>query len=1717
MASYTGTIAVKIKARLLGHTPIGDGFLDITKRVAFADGASSTFTFTESTDGSLSSLEFSIFTMFPNSTLDWSAYPGADVDAKAQAALDDHTYQLEIPSRTEVEVYEGGVLIFGGVVTDVSRESTGGGQGTGSAIITKVKCSDYTALLDEVVISQYKAPYDTLDHELIRGGYATDREKNGIKITKISDGDNGSGKRRITVSLIDSHDLIVGQQVVIDRTTNYNQTWTVYSVDSVVSYTAENTALTYTGVADESSGRSTPYTASFFTDIRTTDPYSNTSYSLDIDYTTYVEENTNERRFSPITYLPDAGFPAQLGAKSWIPLSNPKSESGRSSFDPRAMDARKDLRVARVDSEIVERYIVRSVGSYNTTSDYIDFTTIGNHSLSDGQVVSLGNIEYNNPGTYSPGFRVATTGATNVRAYTPVDPGFTLRSSGPITAVSTDGTYATYTATNTFFAGDPVGIYGVTQSGSSGTLNIAYSVVEEATPTTFKIKNSSTNTWTSGGYAYVSYIEVAQTQFVQAHAKKYKIISAKRENGVTTIWHNGPASWFDINDVIHVSGSSAYDGKFIVSQVGDGAASASSPFHVFSAYRNSNLVEMGVAGQTTPWDLAYNSRTKKATHPFKVGDIVDVSISGPYSGLGGTGLTITELRGGLYIVYVKNGTNSNFKTWYPLNKTQRGASTIALSTAGYSYVQFTDSRTDDGDGPQTIGKSAIITTFNYAWPASAGGGRAAAPTGPTYGNDYPFVTMPDDTLTYIGGRQAVSFTASKEQGLSSSRIADLESYSFNGATQIMTITTKHAHGFAIGETVVLRFTSITSNFNDNPRTVTSATALTFTLDFNGGPILAGGSGSPTGTAIGHGIGFRSMSKSTTVACLIRPATLSGDPKTIWHHGSLGGSSPGRKELKLNTSGNIVYFDTQTTNSSAGINSGISVAAGETAIIYFSYDHATGDLTFQKNDETVVKQLAAVTPADTGHENLTIGYGYGPGAPRNYFDSLADNSSIPRHFFDGLIGDVFIFDRALGDTEREQFVAWMAHWYTRGDLLNEDSDYRYLANLPGKSEASKLKEPFNGMTLRQALDYLAKKTGCQYWVDADKKLHYKLREVKNYVSNPFFEDAFGNAGTTGWTLNGFTATSRTGGPYGYGYALTATGATVKRAQSKKFDVSAGEVLWGSAMIKSTNASHPRLKIRFYNAGGTQVGSDVTIGGALSSADVWEKMWGMCTVPNTAGITQAALIFEHAAQSYTDYWSSPFVTKITGEFGFADYGVAPGSAAEYMFDSVLTGIIPLKPFESPNNISQAGSVTNRVHVYAGAIASDANGDLTTADVITGQVIRFTFDYVQGVWQTHGKIVESSTVKTEVETQEDAASIAATQFSSSGKTLQSFEFSHPTHASDGRLTTGSIIPYLWSQVGIAEPIVVKSQQTEIVGGEIYYRVTLGSEPAFTNGAVILVQRDELTQNLGPGQLQFTKPGPITNLVANTIDVDGKPTTADLSIALRWVFDKNDPRNKLFTNFEVQRRREELKQEVKTRKHLRKPPTSGSATAISRTAAAIGGVSTVSIVFAGNLAISQDAFITIKGWSIKGEKNGSLNGTWEIQSVAQASGLTTVTFQIYAGASLPITAISKTKANAPTNINFSWYETVKTVKTAWGDLLTADKQAIVNSNYTDSSAPFNYRYQYRVRAITKDSDGGIRRGDWTYLPNNYANTTDKSAWIYVTRDLNVSGSPAITSEDTP
>lgn len=1684
--NYTGTITIKIKPKLLNHTPVGDGFFDITRRVSFSEGGSdSAFTFTESSDGSLGEAEFSMFTMFPISITPWSSYTGATVDDKVQAALNDHTFDFEIPARTEVQVYEDATLIFGGIVTEVSRVREGG------TITTKVKCSDYTALLDEIVIDRYKAPFETYDYQLIRGGYLTDKNKNGVKITKLVDGSSGGGSptRVITVTLDDAHDLTVGQKVDIDRTTNYNGTWTIASIVSVVSYTATS-ASGYTGVADETSGRSTPWTISFFEDVNKTDPYTGLAISHGINYdsptstTGYVVTGGSDWRFSPINYNPDALFPEKLGAKIFLPLSEGKSDNGRASVDPRALDSEERLRLYRLDNEIQERYIVTEFGTYNAAGNYIDIGTISDHNFESGQILSLGNVDANRPGDYTAGFRGNRQAAKTLRIETNVDPGLSVRSA-TITGATADGTYVTYTCANTFQIGSPVGISGITESGSDGSLNIAYSVIEEATATTFKIRNATSNTYTSGGTAYVSFVMLNSPQTISAREKRLKIIAAQRVGSITTLWYDSATKFFNVGDVVQINESSSYDGRFTVTESGSAEGNSGKPFRVRQLARTNNLSYVIIASNAKGYPI-YNA------HPFNKGDVVDITLPSPYTSMSASGVTITgegapnKSMFSAILYYPQTASNQKFST---LTSAQIASSSVTFTTKTLSYIKFVDDRADTVNSARAVPAGAHIAVPYYAWEAVASGSRTAATPGTS------FITMPNDSITYVGGRQGVDFEASEYMGIGTTKTAEIAFVQRVSST--VTIYTKAPHTFIEGETVTIAADSPYTGLNGS-YTISEATKGTFTYTLAGTAISKTAA---TGSASSVGTGFYATGRNMTSICVVKPESLpsSGQYYTIWHHGSV--TTGQRRELQINDSGAVCFMTINNSGSTERFTSTLSLVAGETAILYVSYNSTSGALTLQKNDETA-QTTTVTTKAVTGLGNFTVGHGY-------------TNAGVAGSFYDGIVGNIYILDRVLNSTERDQLVSWMAHYFTISDLLAETNTYRYLADHPGKVEVNRAKEPFNGMTLRQAMDYICRKTGSQYWVDPSKKLHYQRRDVKNLVENPTFEDKFGNSSSNEWDFGGaFALSSRDSGPYGYGYSATATGSTESIARSQYFAVTANEVYFGSAMIKSSDVAKTRLKIRFYDASNVQVGAEKTLGSAVSVNNEWERMWGMVKVPSTAGIVKAALIFHHTSHtlSYTDYYANPRVVKITSEYGFADYGIAPGASVEMLFDTDLNAILPMKTFESPQNISQQGTQANRLYLYGKATTVDQSNSIITPYVQTGQVIRYTFDYVQGVWDTHGKIIEASKTDTAPESVEDAVLSANAFWAENGQSLESYEFDHPNNASAGKLTVGSVIPYLWSEVDIIEPLVVKSQTVTVLGGEIYYKVQLAGEPAFQKNAIILVQKEYLTENLGTGKVRFMTPTRVSNFVVQSVDNDGKQTTVGQNVVMTWSIDRTDPRNKNISYYEVEERKQKLVQSrLSSGSNM---PSTG--TVLTRSAASAGEAAVVKLTFSKSTGIDVGAFITVAGGQIgkKTATNPSIAGTYEVRSVE--NGGKTITYNQYAPATGSIAQITaKTRAKLGASIVVTWYEKVGAdTKSSWQGLAQPKDTEYIYSGGTATSAgtgvDVKYRYQFRVRAVFKDITTGTPfLGPWSYVPAGFLNASSDAGWIYITDNLVIAGVP--------
>ncbi|CAB4174727.1 hypothetical protein UFOVP1131_59 [uncultured Caudovirales phage] len=1734
-SNVTGSISVLLQPKLLNHTPLGDGFFNITNRVMFSEsGNDSTFEFVQSSDGNQSTAKFSLFTMFPISVTRWSGYSGATVDDKVANALVDPTFDFEIPSRTEVKIYEGEDLVFGGIVTEVSRIRQGG------MIIMEVKCADYTALLDELVIDRYKVPYLAKDYEIIKGGFSTDADENAIKITKLNDGGSGS-VREIVVSLDDAHDLTVGQEVVIDKTTNYNGTWTVSEILSLFAYKATKSGTSPYSASSETSGRHIPRTISFFDDIRTTDPYSGATFNAGITFdSSSVKEELSQVRFSPVTYLPDPKFPEQLGAKIWIPFGDPKSSSGRLTFDPKSGDTTTDLRLARIESTIVERYAIKSISTtaQGTSPDlYYTVTIMGTHYITDGTRVGIQNALFGDPNNVTQMFRVDNVASdTTLRIYTEQGVNIT-----PITATITAATSAngktTYTAVNTFKVGDFVGISDITQSGSTGTFNIPMGTITSCTPTSFTINNTTTNTYTSGGFASVTFVTISDPASLQAAEKRFRIVAGCRPNitatndipsdssGTGEIWFDGKlgisgtptGKWFNKNEIAFISKSNQFDGRIRVEANDDDSESGlEENYYVARWKRRKNIVTLQVARKAADGKIKFTRR-----HPFEKGSIITITgTTGPAGGStnapNANDVTITNIVDGM-IQYEDAG--KPHPKLLNLTQAQRAVTSVTISSAVLTkpYVMYADSREGTGNTygqtPERIGYNAVLSHFQWEWQAVASGDRGAGTPSSS------FTTMPYDALEYIGGRQGVKFVGSKYNAVSSAMRSEI--YSVKRSGTLVTVQTYAPVWFPEGG--VVRVDSGVSSVNGTFSVVDVSTEDT-TPGFTYKTETSGTVSETvtTGYAYNEHNGFWAMGKSFSAICVVRvndSLPSSGQFHTIWHHGSI--TTGQRRELKVDSTGQIIFSPTSSINMSTGL----TLLADEDAMIYVSLDHTNGNLRVRKNDETPYATTlgsnysGTTDPRSNGDvaSNLTIGHGY-------------SSSSVPNNFLNATLGDFIVSSKCLNSDEELQFISWFAHWYTLQDKLQDDNDYRDIINLPGKTRTNRAKEPFNGMTLRQAMDYICKKTGCQYWVDQTKTLHYVRRDIKNLVKNPTFEDTYGGFSTANWTTgSGFSITSRTGGPYGYGYAMQCSGTTAVHSYSNLFAVSPGNALWASAMIKSSDVSKSRLKIRFFNASGVQVGADKTIGSGLDEDNTWQKMWGIVDVPSSGSITQAAVVFDHNSKvvTYTDYYADPICVILDGEFGFADYGRAPGSSYELLFDPQFndpsTGIYALKTFETPQNISQHGSQSNRLYVYAKATSVDRTGDVIMDNVVAGQVIRYTFDFVQGVWASHGKLIEASTTNSDVETLADATKAASTFWAENGQAIQSYEFDHSTNASSGRLSVGSVVPYLWTEVGITEPLVVKSQTTRLIGGEFYYSVQLAGEPAFQQNAIILVKKDKLTVSLGSGQLAYTRPTSISSVLATAQDEDGLISANDLRVLLQWSFDDNDPRNTLVKGFEVQRRAQKLAKKAIGPGGLTNRSLIGDV-AIRRTAALAGKYSTVKLALSNASAIRVGDLITIDNWKnakkfTKG--NPSINGTWSVTSV-QNSGRV-VCFKMLAHADTAIAVSAQTKAQVAAqcpSLVIKWREHgAAEAATEWlgfNSLVTTKSFSDDGEFVGAGKSSINYRYQYRIRAVAITSDDAKLYGDWTYVPETSVSSLVDSSWIYVTRDLRVAAAAPVEEDLT-
>lgn len=546
----------------------------------------------------------------------------------------------------------------------------------------------------------------------------------------------------------------------------------------------------------------------------------------------------------------------------------------------------------------------------------------------------------------------------------------------------------------------------------------------------------------------------------------------------------------------------------------------------------------------------------------------------------------------------------------------------------------------------------------------------------------------------------------------------------------------------------------------------------------------------------------------------------------------------------------------------------------------------------------------------------------------------DDSGAYRYPITAHIGEIIAHSTALSAADGLKLRAWMMHkWalvnFIEGDLV---PDYRDLRNVPNYelADSSQVKNAqFGGRTLKQVLDSISKTTGAKFWVDKNKNLQYKELNTKNLVKNSIMQDERAIASSRYWNLSNFSVVTqdpadseKQPGPWGYGYALGYSGTAAGYAHSDfitenpdKTSVAANQYYFVSAYMKTSDATKTALRVHFYTSSTNTVGSSYDISYVdatpLTRNNEWQRIWSIVKTPATTAKISVGVVKLSSATAVNAYATNFSCVQLTGAYGFADEGLAYEAAPARPFlnsGDTASSFIPMAtyPFESPDTIRSGGAVANRLYLYASTVNSDENGNTITNETLGQSVLEYTYDYVQGIWKSHGKIIEASQAQDKASTQYELTGKAQAFWKDNGDTINSYEFDHPYNGSSAMLEVGSVVPYIWSEVGVVEPMIVKSHKTSLIGSELYHHVSLEQEPDYQKNALVLINRRQMQVDLATAPEARDRPPIVRNFRIASVDEDGKLSTIANEFEMSWQYPFDDPtaRGVRESGFEIQTR---------------------------------------------------------------------------------------------------------------------------------------------------------------------------------------------------------------------
>jgi hypothetical protein len=446
------------------------------------------------------------------------------------------------------------------------------------------------------------------------------------------------------------------------------------------------------------------------------------------------------------------------------------------------------------------------------------------------------------------------------------------------------------------------------------------------------------------------------------------------------------------------------------------------------------------------------------------------------------------------------------------------------------------------------------------------------------------------------------------------------------------------------------------------------------------------------------------------------------------------------------------------------------------------------------------------------------------------------------------------------------------------------------------------------------------------------------------------------------------------------------------------------------MKASDTTKAALRVHFYTSATNTVGSSFDISYVdatpLTRNNEWQRIWTIVKTPATTGKISVGVIKLSSATTTNVYATSFSCVQLTGTYGFADEGLAYETAPARPFlnsGDTASSFIPIAtyPFESPDTIRSGGAVANRLYLYASTVNSDENGNTITNETLGQSVLEYTYDYVQGIWKSHGKIIEASQAEDKASTQYELTGKAQAFWKDNGDTINSYEFDHPYNGSSAMLEVGSVIPYIWSEVGVVEPMIVKSHKTSLIGSELYHHVSLEQEPDYQKNALVLINRRQMQVDLATAPEARDRPPAVRNFRIESVDADGKLSTIANEFRMSWQYPFDDPlaRGVRESGFEVQ-----VRWRKRTVKDMNKKKMGRKATSTHISVGASTGGEPVRIVIYSRTTAFEELKvgqpINISGWPYNAASTTdvNLNGGYRVSDIAAGTKPLWIAYEVLA-----------------------------------------------------------------------------------------------------------------------